>query len=99
MLDLGPRLFRTHDRSGRTFGLDPHDDGDRFSPRLDAIGEIRVPNRNDCPTCYQGDGACALLSTRPGEIGDTLSRKLAGQSLYGSGCTEESPGSAEQDAG
>jgi len=99
MLVLGPRLSRKHDWSGSAFGLHPHYYGDRFSPGLDEIGEIPVPNRNGGPNCYQGDGACALLSTRPDEIGDTLSRKLAGQSLYGSGCTEESPGSAEQDAG
>jgi len=99
MLDLGPRLFCKHDRSGSAFGLHSHDDGDRFSPGLDVISEIPVPHSNDGLNCYQGDGACALLSTRADEIGDTLSRKLAGQSLYGSGCTEESPGSAEQDAG
>ena len=30
---------------------------------------------------------------------DTLTGKLAGQSLHDCGCAEESPGSAERDAG
>ena len=48
------------------------------------------------------DRACRaspFLSTQPSELGDTPSGKLAGQSLHHACDTEESPGSAEQDAG